>query len=219
MPAWLPASRYLAESRESAFGLAELLLRLIQRHSTTFSHSCYIQRRAVDGGSIMTLEQSSFIAQIISAIAVIASLIFVGFQLKQATGAIRASSSQAHSALYTSIVQNIITNGDFARIWSIGLTHPEKLRDDEWVRFVAHCSALFRLYESSRVQWHHGRLERDHWHAVERQATSMGSQPGVKAAWALRGHWYSEGFRDWYELLTQQESEQIYARQTAEPAN
>ena len=47
----------------------------------------------------MTLEQASFVAQIVSAVAVIASLIFVGFQLKHATAAIRATSSQAHSAL------------------------------------------------------------------------------------------------------------------------
>jgi len=162
----------------------------------------------------MTLEESSFLAQIISAVAVIASLIFVGFQLKQATGSIRASSSQAHSALYTSIVQNIIANADFARIWSIGLIHPEELRDDEWVRFVAHCSALFRLYESSRVQWRHGRLEQDHWHAVERQATSIGNQPGVKAAWILRGHWYSQDLRDWYETLIHEKPEQIYSRES-----
>lgn len=160
----------------------------------------------------MTLEQWSSIAQIISAIAVIASLTFVGFQLRQATAAIRASSSQAHSALYTSIVQNIINNADFARIWSIGLRHPDQLQDEEWIRFVAHCSALFRLFESSRVQWRHGRLEQDHWHAVEQQASSMGSQPGVKAAWMLRGRWYSKGFQDWFETLIEREPAQIYNR-------
>jgi hypothetical protein len=35
-------------------------------------------------GAAMTLEQASFIAQIVSALAVIASLIFVGVQLRQA---------------------------------------------------------------------------------------------------------------------------------------
>ena len=58
----------------------------------------------------MTLEQLSFLAQIISAVAVIASLVFVGYQLRQATAAIRASSSQAHSSLYTDLVRSIIDN-------------------------------------------------------------------------------------------------------------
>ena len=43
----------------------------------------------------MTLEQLSLVAQIVSAVAVIASLIFAGVQLRQATAAIRASSSEA----------------------------------------------------------------------------------------------------------------------------
>lgn len=160
----------------------------------------------------MTLEQWSFLAQIISAIAVIASLIFVGFQLKQATSAIRATSSQAHSALYTDLVSSIIDNGDFARAWSIGLERPQELTEAEWVRFVAYASALFRLYESSRVQWLNGRLDEEHWRTIERQATDFGHLPGLKIAWQLRGHWFSPEFRSWFEALTPAEVPRPYAR-------
>src|ERR1700754_530222 len=119
----------------------------------------------------MSLEQLAFLAQIISAVAVVASLVFVGFQLRHATSAILASSSQAHTDIYTSLVQTIITNGDFARIWFVGLGDPSCLKDEEWVRFVAYATALFRLYESSRVQWLRGSLAKEHWHTVEKQAT------------------------------------------------
>lgn len=150
----------------------------------------------------MSLEQGSLVAQIVSAVAVIASLIFVGFQLRQATAAIHASSSQAHSELYTTLVQSIIDNEDFARIWSVGLADPNALREEEWVRFVAYASALFRLYESSRVQWLHGRLDAAHWHAIEHQAMNFAGQLGLSMAWELRGHWYSNDFRSWFEGLT-----------------
>ncbi len=56
----------------------------------------------------MTLEQASLVAQIVSAAAVIASLIFVGVQLRQASAAIRGASSEAHAALYTQLVHSII---------------------------------------------------------------------------------------------------------------
>ena len=149
----------------------------------------------------MTLEQVSLVAQIASAIAVIASLIFVGFQLRQATAAIRASSSVAHAALYTELVHSIIDSADFAQIWRKGLPDPSSLTEDEWVRFVAYASALFRQYESSRVHWQNGRLDDEHWHTIEKQAISFGHLPGLKAAWALRGHWYSQDFRTWFESL------------------
>lgn len=68
----------------------------------------------------MTLEQWSFVAQIVSAMAVIATLTFFGIQLHKATSAIRATSSQANSALYTQIVQSIAEHRDLARVWWIG---------------------------------------------------------------------------------------------------
>ena len=160
----------------------------------------------------MTLEQASLVAQIVSALAVIASLIFVGVQLNQATAAIRASSSQAHAGLYTELVHSIIDNADFARIWSIGLTDPKGLNEEEWVRFVAYASALFRQYESSRVQWQKGRLDDEHWHTVQEQATSFSHLPGLEAAWKLRGHWYSPDFRAWFENLEIGDSPAAYGR-------
>lgn len=160
----------------------------------------------------MTLEQASLVAQIISAIAVIASLVFVGVQLRQATAAIRASSSEAHAALYTELVHSIIDNGDFARIWATGLRDPKSLGEEDWIRFVAYSSALFRQYESSRVQWQKGRLDDEHWRTVEQQAISFGHLPGLKAAWSLRGHWYSPDFRAWFEGLEPDTEPEVYAR-------
>lgn len=160
----------------------------------------------------MTLEQASLVAQIVSAIAVIASLIFVGVQLRQATAAIRGSSSEAHAALYTELVDSIVDNADFARIWTIGLNDPMALGDDEWVRFVAYSSALFRQYETSRVQWQKGRLDNEHWHTIEKQAISFGHLPGLKAAWKVRRHWYSADFRAWFEGLDSSQAPAAYGR-------
>ena len=160
----------------------------------------------------MTLEQASFVAQIASAIAVIASLIFVGIQLRRATSAIRASSSQAHSSMYTDLVQSIIDNADFAAAWSVGLANPKALSEADWVRFVAYASALFRLYESSRVQWLNGRLDEEHWHTIERQAADFGHLPGLQLAWGLRGHWFSPEFRAWFDGLTPAQEPRPYAR-------
>ena len=161
---------------------------------------------------VMSLEQLSALAQIISAAAVIASLFFVGLQLRHAAEAIRVSSSQAHSSLYTDLVQSIIDNADFAHVWSVGITDPKALEEDEWVRFVAYASALFRLYESSRVQLLNRRLDEEHWRTIERQAADLGQLPGLRSAWSLRGHWYSSEFRKWFEELVPEKGPSPYHR-------
>jgi hypothetical protein len=160
----------------------------------------------------MSLEQASLVAQIVSALAVIASLIFVGFQLRQAAAAIRVTASQTHTSLYSNLVNSIIDSPDFARLWSVGLTQPTALPEEEWVRFVAYASAFFRLWESSRVQWLSGQLTKEQWHTIERQAADFGHLPGLKVAWQLRGHWYSSEFRSWYEALAPEKTPQPYAR-------
>lgn len=160
----------------------------------------------------MTLEQWSFVAQIISAAAVIASLIFVGIQLRRATDAIRAASSDAYSGAYTHFVQGIVENADVAEIWTRGLKDPRALTEVEWVRFVAYASAQFRLYDSSRVQWLRGRLDTEHWYAVERHALSFGNQPGMAAAWKLRRDWHSPEFRAWFDGLMSDQAPSPYSR-------
>jgi len=160
----------------------------------------------------MTLEQASFVAQIVSALAVIASLIFVGAQLRRATDAIRAASSDAYTGAYTQFVAAVVENPGFAGIWSRGRKDPCALTEVEWVRFVAYASAQFRLYDASRVQWLRGRLDDEHWYAVEHHALSFGNQPGMAAAWKLRSHWHSPEFRAWFEDLQRAEAAQPYAR-------
>lgn len=144
------------------------------------------------------LEQLSSLAQIITALALVASMIFVGVQLKHAAAAFRVSSSQAHSESYIALATSVIDNADFARIWRVGLSDPTTLTEDEWVRFVAYANSLFRLYESSREQWLSGQLDIEHWRSVEHQVADFWQLPGLQAAWKTRGHGFSTEFRDWF---------------------
>ena len=149
----------------------------------------------------MSLEQASLLAQIVSALAIIASLVFVGVQLRQATRAMRNSSSQAHSAIYSGVISTIIDNGELASIWRRGLADPASLDEDEWVRFTACASAQFRFFESSRVQWLQGQLDEEHWQNIEARVNSFASQPGIQAWWQIRRDWHSVPFRSWFEAL------------------
>jgi hypothetical protein len=158
----------------------------------------------------MTLEQLALLSQVISAVAVIASLIFVGHQLRQGAKAARASSSMAHSQTYHAIINVIMQDHEFARIWHKALENPASVSEVEWVRVVAYLSALFRFYESSRVLWMRGQLDEEHWQNIEQQAINLGGQPGVQAWWEIRRHWHSRSFRDWFEALPVEDATALY---------
>jgi len=159
----------------------------------------------------MSLEQASLVSQIVSAIAVVASLVFVGFQLRQNTRAVRASTSQAHSATYLQAVESLFADAQFASIWRRGLGDFDRLDEDERVRFLAFTSALFRFYDASRIQMLHGQLDPEHWRTIEQQVISLAGQPGIRAWWKLRRAWHSEDFQRLFESVPAAPAEALYA--------
>ena len=149
----------------------------------------------------MSLSDLASIGNFISGIAVFASLIFIGAQMLQNNRAMKAASSQAHAANFQQILSVAIENGEVARLWRIGLSDLSLLTDDERTRFLVLASSLFRFYEAARLQWRHGQLDKEHWENIVFQISDFGSQPGIRAYWAIRSRWHSTEFRQWFDSL------------------
>ena len=160
----------------------------------------------------MSLEELSWLAQIVLAAAVVVALVYAGAQLQRVVRAMRCSSSQAHASLYHSIIASLVDDGEFARIWLRGLADPDALDEDERVRFFAYATTLFRFYESSRVQWLRNLLDEEHWHTIQHQAADLWTQPGIQGWWVMRRSWHSAEFREWIESLPPEPPAAIYGR-------
>jgi hypothetical protein len=162
----------------------------------------------------MSLADLAAIGSFVSGVAVLASLIFIGFQLRQNTRAVRAAASQAHSQNWQQITLPVVESGDFARIWRLGLEDVERLTDDERMRFYAFAGSNLRFFEGARLQWRHGQLDKEHWHNVEKTAIDFAASSGFKAYWALRRHWLSPDFQDWYEALPRRDARPVHVTAT-----
>lgn len=75
------------------------------------------------------------IAEILGAVAVIASLIYVGLQVRQNTRTIHATSIDAHISSANFVRQQIVDNAEVADIYAKGLANPGELNEQEKVRF------------------------------------------------------------------------------------
>ena len=69
----------------------------------------------------MSLEQLSYLAQIIASVGVIASLIFVGLQIKHNTDALQRDEHNSTMAQWTVLRQAIAGNRDIAELMTAGL--------------------------------------------------------------------------------------------------
>src|SRR5260221_1173865 len=69
----------------------------------------------------MSLEQLSYLAQIVASAGVIASLIFVGLQIKHNTGALERNEHNSTMAQWTVLRQAIAGNREIAELMTAGL--------------------------------------------------------------------------------------------------
>ena len=160
----------------------------------------------------MTLEEIYYISQIAAAIAIFASLIFVGIQLRQNTRAVLVSTSQAHFTMWTSAAAPLVENADMARIYLQALSDFDGLTDQDRLRFVVFTGDVFRFYESSRLQWRRGQLDAELWHSVEVNIRAFATQPGIQGFWKIRKHWHSPEFINWFESLPSEVQSPIYGQ-------
>jgi len=70
----------------------------------------------------MTLEQLSYIAQVIGSAGVILSLVFVGLQIRQYTAALQRSEHNSTMSQWTVVRMAIVENRDIAELMTAGLS-------------------------------------------------------------------------------------------------
>jgi len=141
-------------------------------------------------------EAVSAIAELLGVVLVVASLVFVGWQLLQNTQAIKTSTSQSHVDTFMTIAVKVSEEREFATVFHTGAFNPEDLDDIDRVRFIGFMSAIFRYYEVSYIQYKKGNLDREFWESLEIQLSEVTATRGFEFWWAVREQWHSQDFRN-----------------------
>ena len=135
----------------------------------------------------MDILELGAIGELVGGIAVIASLIFVGLQIRQNTRTTR-SSAQLDSARFWS-EQNIraALSSDIARIVEVGLTDESSLTEDEQRRLMFWISHHFFMVEALFHQWRSGELPEHSWLPHKHTIAGLVVTPAGQTWWRLVG--------------------------------
>jgi hypothetical protein len=132
---------------------------------------------------------------IIGAIGVIISIVYMAYQVRQNTKAVKSSMHQAASAAGSSIAQSVATNSDVARIYRVGSDDLSKLNnDDELVQFSALLVHIFRNFENIYFQNEQDILDTKYWTPWEEIITWYFWKPGVQEWWKTRKDTFHKKF-------------------------
>ena len=166
----------------------------------------------------MSLEDLGNIGELVAAIGVIISLIYLAVQIRHGSVSVRATMFLASSTNQAEMTAHVFQDSEMARIYRVGQQGLESLTEDEQTRFVSFFATLFRTYEQMFQQDRMGLLDPEVWEARQEAMLRFYRQPGVQTMWRRRRHAFSKSFRDLLDNA-QEELTLPDARQPAGPQN
>lgn len=152
-------------------------------------------------GNGMTLNQIAGISQAISSAAVVASLFFVGIQLRRNTRASRAVSHHAITEALNHVNLVWARDRELSLIWLTGLHDRQGLAPDERWRFDAMLRAYFLVCETMHTQANLGIGDADIVRAEKDGIRFVLSHPGVQDWWKHNPFGFSNAFRAYVDRI------------------
>ena len=150
----------------------------------------------------MSWQDLGSVGEMISAVAVVVSLVYVAFQIRQNTSQIDQNTQAAQASAFDSSIshamvarQAIFENEDVARVYHAGSIDPDALSDQDRLRYrlIVH-NVLWSLW-NLQAQAQLGGLARETWDAQRVILARMMSSTGVQWFWSNYQEEFGESFQ------------------------
>ena len=147
----------------------------------------------------MSLGDLANLGQIIGAIAVVISLFYVAYQIRQNTNAVRSATAQTVHEHFAKWYHLLAADGDLSQIVTDGLRDYSSLSEQEKARFIATFMAFLSYSQNAFLKWREGLLASPLWMGWELLIMNLICAPGGRAFWKERSYLFGEEFRQYVE--------------------
>ena len=139
------------------------------------------------------------ISEALGLVVVIASLIFVGLQVRQNSEEVRSSSYHGVTDSFNSWNLALSQNTELSKVWLKGQSSFDELTEDELVKFEFLLRAVFRIWDTVYYQSRHGTGDHTLWECERKNVEFLLSSPGGRAWWTAHHYGFSAGFSEYVE--------------------
>jgi hypothetical protein len=146
----------------------------------------------------MTLQDIANLSQIIAAIAVVASLIYLAVQVGQTERNQRAMIQQGRADRASGGAM-ALANASMASVFRKGMTGDPSLTQEEFDQLLLMCRALLLSGEESYLQHEARLLDKRAFDSWIAGARAYMAAPGLRAIWKLTAAQYCEEYRGFVE--------------------
>lgn len=138
-------------------------------------------------------------AEVVGVIIVAASLIFVGFQIRQNALATQVASVQNITSDLRILNFHVGANSEFAEILYNGWFHPGSLETRDLFRHNNIMTGTMQIFLNMFYQHKKGTFDDELFSTYQNYLRVIGTLPGVRIYWSERSGWYPDDFRQYME--------------------
>lgn len=137
----------------------------------------------------MNWTKLSAVAELLSSVAIVVTLVYLAVQTRQNTEAIQANGRQTTASLEMELLLN---QADHPEIWA--RQHLENLSDVELTHMNSWMVAFFRMRELDWFNYRNGVIGEDEWTSYRQSIHSVLSTDRARVWWSNMSRNYSPGF-------------------------
>ena len=138
----------------------------------------------------MTLNDFYLVSQIIAAILVAPTLLYLALQVRQNTKQMRASAANQYFEASKDLNLALISNRETASVYRRGVADFNALDEDEKTQFFFYVGQFYQSFSNMYDLWTDKALPDSAWHPIRKHLISMMAQPGLRHVWEA---WAREG--------------------------
>ena len=142
----------------------------------------------------MTLDQFGSIGEIIGALGVMISLVYLAIQIRKNTEAERTSTYQAVVSDFGALNNTMASSPELSHLFVQAMENYHQLSSNEKARISQLFFQCFRYFENMFYQHRKGYLDEEVWTGWKRLMLTYYSRPGFQTWWGHRRDVYSESF-------------------------
>ncbi len=149
----------------------------------------------------MNIMELGAIGELVGGVAVIASLVYVGFQVGHGNRLARAAVVKAGREAHVDFIKVLCADPEMTKLYLDGVSSREELSRERRMQFDMCMSLSFRTLESQMLERRDGYLGDELWDSYERQFVAELQRPGIAAYWERNRGTYTKAFIEYVDRL------------------
>ena len=148
----------------------------------------------------MSIATAALLAEIVGAVAVVISLVYLALQIRAQNTEARIAAMHDISVGYRDSLANF-ANPESAALFDKAVSDYDSLSHAESIQLIAILGRIFRVWEEAYMQHQDGRLDERMWQSMLRQFRGYMAVVPYQKVWEMRRDYFDPAFSEFVDNL------------------